>query len=273
MNDFISPCPVVRGAPHLLVMQQHGRRDNTRLTPLGRGATAPPGVNHRKAIRESNEGHTVRVVIVDDHNTVGLGLRALIDGAPDIVVVAIAGSVAEAVAVAQQLRPDVMLVDYQLPDGTGAHAARAIRSAECPPAIVMITASADRRVLSQALDAGCSGFVSKHADRSDILSAIRAAASEDAYFTPDMLKHLAHLRRFDQVDVTELSAREIETLQLTADGISPEKIADMLFLSTHTVKNHLRHAMAKLDAHTKLEAVIRATRARLISIDRVPAAR
>ena len=70
------------------------------------------------------------------------------------------------------------------------------------------------------------------------------------YFSRDMLKHLAHLRRFEQVDVQELASREIEVLQLSADGLSPEQIAERLYLSPHTVKNHLRHAMAKLDSHT-----------------------
>ncbi len=213
------------------------------------------------------EHPSIRVVIVDDHDTVGYGLRALIDDESDIDVVAIAGTVADAIACAQRSRPHVMLVDYRLPDGTGADAARTIRGLDDPPAIVMITADADRRVLSQALDAGCAGFVSKHADRADLLSAIRAAAADDSYFTRDVLKHLAHLRRFDQIDDVELGDREIEVLQLTADGFSPDEIAGMLFLSPHTVKNHLRHAMSKLQAHTKLDAVVKAVRARLISID------
>ena len=110
-------------------------------------------------------------------------------------------------------------------------------------------------------------ILSKNADRADLVAAVRAAADNDSYFTRDMLKHLMHLRRFDQVDVGELSTREIEVLQLTADGRSPAEIATELYLSQHTVKNHLRHAMAKLESHTKLEAVAKAARARLISID------
>ena len=217
---------------------------------------------------DSTPPEAIRVVIVDDHDTVAYGLRALIEDELGIDVVAIVGSAAEAIAVAERLRPDVMLVDYRLPDGTGSDAARTIRSLPSPPAIVMITADADRRVLAQALNAGCSGFVSKHADRDDIVASIRAAAADDSYFTRDVLKHLAHLRRFDQVDAVELGEREIEVLQLTADGLSPEQIATLLFLSPHTVKNHLRHAMSKLDAHSKLDAVVKAVRARLISIDR-----
>ena len=131
----------------------------------------------------------------------------------------------------------------------------------------MVSSSVDRRVLGQAVDAGCCGYVSKNADRADLVGAIRAAAAGESYFTSDVLTHLVHLRRFDQVDQIELTEREIEVLQATADGQSPEAIADALYLSPHTVKNHLRHAMAKLDAHTKLDAVIKALRLRLISIE------
>lgn len=211
---------------------------------------------------------TIRVLLVDDHDAVALGLRALVDDADDIDVVAIAGSVADAIAAADRHSPQVVLVDYRLPDGTGADLARALRETDDPPAVVMISGDADRRVLGLALEAGCVGFVSKQADRDDLVESIRAAAAGDSYFTRDMLKHLAHLRRFDQVDVAQLADREIEVLQLTADGMSPDEIAEELFLSPHTVKNHLRHAMAKLDAHTKLDAVVKAVRARLISIDR-----
>jgi DNA-binding NarL/FixJ family response regulator len=210
----------------------------------------------------------IRVLLVDDHDAVALGLRALLEDADDIDVVAIAGSVADAITAAERHTPQVVLVDYRLPDGTGADLTRALRETDDPPAVVMISGDADRRVLGLALEAGCVGFVSKQADRDDLVESIRAAAAGDSYFTRDMLKHLAHLRRFDQVDAAQLADREIEVLQLTADGMSPDEIAEELFLSPHTVKNHLRHAMAKLDAHTKLDAVVKAVRARLISIDR-----
>jgi two-component system response regulator DevR len=210
----------------------------------------------------------IGVVIVDDHGAVAQGLRALVGDEPGIEILALAGDVADAVAASSRWRPDVLLVDYRLPDGTGADVARASRTIDPPPAVVMISADADRRILNQALDAGCVGFLSKNADRDDIVDAIRAAAAGDSYFTRDMLKHLAHIRRFDQVDVAQLGDRELEVLQLTADGKTPEEIAAELYLSPHTVKNHLRHTMAKLDAHTKLDAVVKAVRARLISIDR-----
>lgn len=209
----------------------------------------------------------ITVGIVDDHETVGLGLSALIDEEPDIEVVGLARSVEEAIQLVDRRRPAVVLVDFRLPDGTGVDLAEQLAGRDDPPAVVIVTAAADRRTLASALDAGCAGFVSKHADRDELLTAIRAASADDAYFSRDMLRHLAHLRRFDRVDQQELASREIEVLQLTADGLSPEQIADTLFLSPHTVRNHLRHAMSKLDAHTKLEAVVTAIRLRLITVD------
>ncbi len=216
---------------------------------------------------DTTEGEPITVVIVEDHDVVALGLRALLDDEPGIVVVDAVGTVAAAVAAADRREPDVMLMDYRLPDGTGAEATRKVRLLDPAPNVVMVTSVPDRRVLGQALDAGCTGFVSKNADRADLIAAIRAAAANDSYFTRDVLQHLVHLRRFEQVEGGELSDREVEVLQLTADGRTSDEIADQLCLSPHTVKNHLRHAMAKLDAHTKLEAVVKAVRARLISID------
>jgi DNA-binding NarL/FixJ family response regulator len=208
-----------------------------------------------------------RVLIVDDHDMVARGLESLLADVSGISVVGRAGTVDDAVAEADRCEPDVALVDYRLPDGTGADVARRLGERHPDLRVVMVTAVADRRVVGQALEAGCCGFVSKNAERDDLVAAVRAAADDDSYFTRDVLKHLVHLSRFEQVGESELSDREIEVLQLSADGLTPEEIAERIFLSPHTVKNHLRHAMAKLDAHTKLDAVVKAIRARLISIE------
>lgn len=221
---------------------------------------------NRMTIDEATDA-SIRVGIVDDHETVGLGIAALLGEEHDVEIVGLAGSLAEAHQLVERRHPDVLLIDFRLPDGTGAELAEQLSATDDPPGLVMLTAAADRRTLAHALDAGCSAFVSKHADREELLAAIRAAAVDDSYFSRDMLKHLAHLRRFEQVEMQELAGREIEVLQLTADGLSPEQIAEVLFLSPHTVRNHLRHAMAKLDAHTKLDAVVTAIRMRLITVD------
>ena len=213
------------------------------------------------------DARSIRVLIVDDHDVVALGLQSLLDDVDGIDVVGRAGSVADAVAGFDRHQPDVVLADYRLPDGTGADVTRTLRERSADVRVVMVTAAADRHVLAQALDSGCSGFVSKNADRDDLVAAIRAAADDDSYFTQDVLKHLVHLRRFEQIDGHELTDREVEVLQLTAEGLGADEIADRIHLSHHTVRNHLRHAMTKLDAHTKLDAVVKAVRGRVISID------
>jgi len=210
---------------------------------------------------------TIRIVLIDDHEVVALGLKALLEDEPDLSVVAVATSAASAVRCVEEHRPDVAVVDYRLPDGNGIEVIRSIRAAPDPPGIVMMTAAADRRVMSHALDAGCSSFLSKNADGSDLLASVRAAACGESHFTPDVVRHLAHVRKFEQFDVDELTVRECEVLQLSAEGKTPERIAEELFLSPHTVRNHIRNSMTKLQAHTKLDAVVKAARLRLISID------
>ncbi len=212
-------------------------------------------------------GETIRIVIVDDHEVVALGLKALLSEEIDFDVVGTATTVAKAQAVVTEMEPHVVLVDYRLPDGSGIDVVSALRATPEPPGVVMVTAAADKRVLSQALDAGCLGFLSKNADHADLVASVRAAAKGESHFTPDVVRHLSNVRRFEQFDTDELSQRECEVLQLSAIGKSPEEIAAELFLSLHTVRNHIRNSMTKLQAHSKLEAVVKAARLRIITLD------
>ena len=212
-------------------------------------------------------GETIRIVIVDDHEVVALGLKALLSEEVDFDVVGTATTVAKAQAVVTEMEPHVVLVDYRLPDGSGIDVVSALRATPEPPGVVMVTAAADKRVLSQALDAGCLGFLSKNANHADLVASVRAAAKGESHFTPDVVRHLSNVRRFEQFDTDELSQRECEVLQLSAIGKSPEEIAAELFLSLHTVRNHIRNSMTKLQAHSKLEAVVKAARLRIITLD------
>jgi DNA-binding NarL/FixJ family response regulator len=209
----------------------------------------------------------IRIVIVDDHEVVALGLKALLSDEVDFEVVGTATTVVKAQAVVAETQPNVVLVDSRLPDGSGIDVVSALRATAEPPGVVMVTAAADKRVLSQALDAGCLGFLSKNADHADLVASVRAAAKGESHFTPDVVRHLSNLRRFEQFDTDELSQRECEVLQLSAVGKSPEEIASELFLSLHTVRNHIRNSMTKLQAHSKLEAVVKAARLRIITLD------
>lgn len=209
----------------------------------------------------------IRIVIVDDHDVVALGLKALLSDEVDFDVVALANSVASATSVLAEQLPDVVLVDYRLPDGSGVDLIKTISASDEAPGIVMVTAAADRRVMSQALDAGVLGFLSKNADHADLVASVRAAAKGESHFTPEVVRHLSNLKRFEQFDADELTPRECEVLQLSAMGKSPEDIAAELFLSLHTVRNHIRNSMTKLQAHSKLEAVVKAARLRLVTLD------
>ncbi len=205
------------------------------------------------------------VLIVDDHTIVAGGMAALLDDA-GIDVLGTASSKADALAQLTATTPDVVLVDYRLPDGNGIDLVRAAKS-QTSAHFVMVTAAADRRVVAKALEVGCIGFLSKNAAPAEIETAVRGAARGESVFTSDVIGHLRHLERFEIFDAEELSDREAEVLELSAQGRSPEEIAAELYLSVHTVRNHIRNAMTKLQAHTKLEAVVKAVRLRLISID------
>lgn len=220
------------------------------------------------AAEEGSPERPVSVLIVDDYSVVALGIAALLDDDRDIAVVGRAADVAGAVRAAVAHQPDVVLMDFRLPDGTGADAIGELRRAGCTAPVVILTAATDRRVLRLSLEAGCVGFLSKQADHADLRRAIRAAVHHESAFTADVLTDVVHVGRTQPDSDAELTARECDVLQLSADGLGPEAIADRLHLSQHTVRNHLRHAMRKLDAHTKLDAVVAAVRANLISLER-----
>lgn len=219
-------------------------------TPGG-GAAAPP----------------VRVVVCDDHKILAEGLAALLSGAGDMEVVGVVGSVAAVVERASATRPDVVLMDYELPDGNGVDATRAVKAAVPDAKVVMLTSFADESVLVGAIEAGCCGFLTKHKSAQDVVTAVRLAAAGEALISPDMLvRLLPRLRRGTQERGvgSDLTAREREVLGLLAEGLSSEAIAARLFLSANTVRNHVQSVLTKLGAHSRLEAVSIAARAGLL---------
>lgn len=208
----------------------------------------------------------VRVLVCDDHKIVADGLAALL-GAGGTSVVAVVGTVADAVERSAALRPDVVLMDYELPDGNGVEATRAIKAAVPEANVVMLTSFADESVLVAAIEAGCCGFLTKHKSAQDVVAAVRLAAAGEALISPDMLvRLLPRLRRSTQEHKlgSDLTVREREVLGLLADGLSSESIAGRLYLSSNTVRNHVQAVLTKLGAHSRLEAVSIAARAGLL---------
>jgi DNA-binding NarL/FixJ family response regulator len=210
----------------------------------------------------------VRVLIVDDHELVAKGLASLLSDLDDVEVVGLADSSKLAIDRVASLHPRVVLMDYRLGDRDGIETTKEIRARFPDTEVVMLTASTDQTVLAGALDAGCCGFLDKNAPLEDLAAAVHAAAEGEAYFSREILNKLVRLRRTVHPAARELSEREREVLQMAAEGLAPKQIATALQLSLHTVRNHLRHTMEKLDAHTKLEAVVVAARLGLIELSR-----
>lgn len=218
-----------------------------------------------EAARDSANHERIRVLICDDHHLVAQALALLIGAQPDMEAAGVAGSAAEVIALAASLRPDVVLMDYALPDGDGVAATAAIKASQPDVNVIMLTSFVDEEVLVAAIDAGCSGYVTKHKGSDELTTAVRLAAAGEALVSPDMLARLLpRLRRSHHGLGWDLTPRERQVLDLLAQGESKEAIAHRLFLSTNTVRNHIQSILTKLNAHSRLEAVATATREGLV---------
>lgn len=209
----------------------------------------------------------IKVLLVDDHRMFVQPLLRVLADEPDLMVVGTARSVEEACSLARVERPDVVLMDYRLPDGLGTDAARMIRAERPETKIVMLTGFPEDSVLITAIEAGCSGYMTKDGAVQEAISAVRAAAAGEALISPFMLARLLpRLRREQPRAIDALSTREIEVLRLVAQGMQNAAIADHLVLSVNTVRKHVQSILTKLGAHSKLEALATAVRHGLVEM-------
>jgi DNA-binding NarL/FixJ family response regulator len=203
----------------------------------------------------------IKVLVVDDHQMFAEGLIKALSDEPDVHVVGSAGSVQGARTAARQYEPDVILMDYELSDGDGAQATQLIKDELPATKVVMLTSFTDEAVLVSAIEAGCSGFVTKHKAVEEVAAAVRAAYEGEALISPSMLARLLpKLRRSSRGLGSDLTPRELEVLKLLAEGLSNGAIAERLVISLHTVRNHVQSIIMKMQAHSKLEAVTVAVR-------------
>lgn len=211
----------------------------------------------------------ISVLVVDDHQVVRQGLRALLAATRDLEVVGEAGAAEPAIALAGELAPDVVLLDLVLPGAHGTHAIRRIKGASPRSQIVVLTSyDADDHVFP-ALRAGALSYLLKDASPEQILSAIRYAARGQAFLHPKVAARLVQdLRGVRDDSSTELSTREREILECVARGASNREIAEQLGISEKTVKSHISNILGKLHLADRTQAAIFAWREGLMPHDR-----
>ena len=210
-------------------------------------------------------GAPARVLIVDDHEVLAASLSQVLDHEPDLTVVGAAGTLEKARAQLATERPDVVLLDHRLPDGDGVEAIPDLLALRPEASIVVLTATTADHVLVAAIEGGASGFVSKTRGLDEVTSAVRAAAAGESVISPEMLARLLpRLHKREPEPRDKLTEREREVLQLLAEGLSNAAIAERLFVSVHTVRNHVANLSNKLGAHSKLEALSIAVREGLL---------
>ena len=212
-----------------------------------------------------DQAEAARVLIVDDHEVLAASLAQVLDHEPDLTVVGSAGTLEKARALLATAAPDVVLLDHRLPDGDGVEAIPDLLALRPEASIVVLTATTADHVLVAAIEGGASGFVSKTRGLDEVTSAVRAAAAGESVISPEMLARLLpRLHRREPAPRDTLTEREREVLQLLAEGLSNAAIAERLFVSVHTVRNHVANLSTKLGAHSKLEALSIAVREGLL---------
>ena len=207
------------------------------------------------------ESSRISVLIVDDHRMFAESLSRLLADEPGISVLGVAGNVRDALELVATHRPQVLLLDYELPDGDGVSMTRDVKRAYPTTMIVMLTGSTEDRVLLGAIDAGCSGFLTKDRAAIEVAEAVRGAAAGEALISPALLgRLLPKLKRTYRSLGSDLTDRERSTLMYLAKGWPNKAIATEMNLSLNTVRNYVQSLLTKLGAHSKLEAVSTAVR-------------
>ena len=197
----------------------------------------------------------VTVVIADDHAVVRKGLRLLVEAEPDLRVVAEAGTVPDALRMAKAHRPNVIVLDLNMPGGSSLEAIPTMREEAPMTAIVVLTMQNDPSFARQALQSGALGFVLKEAADDELIQAIRLAADGDTYLNPRLGARLAAQPPKPEGPPDDLTEREVEVLRLIALGHTNSEIASQLYLSTRTVETHRAHIQQKLRRTTRAELV------------------
>ncbi len=214
----------------------------------------------------------IRVLVVDDHTIVRDGITALLTLTGDIEVVGEATNGSEAVKMVKELHPDVVLMDVAMPIMGGLEATRRIHREFPGTKVLVLTQYDDKEYVFPVIESGASGFISKVAASSELVSGIRAVYKGDSYLSPSVAKllvenyQLGGVKQVGQDPYDELTEREREIFKLLAEGYSTQKIADMLVITRKTVEGHKTSLMAKLGIHNRIDLVKYALRKGIVSI-------
>jgi two-component system, NarL family, response regulator DevR len=215
---------------------------------------------------------TIRILIADDHEVVRIGLAALLDAQEGFSVVAQAASGDDAVRLARQHRPDVVVMDIRMPNGSGIDACRAITAEMEGTSVVMLTSHADSESLFDAIDAGASGYVLKRVGSSELVNAVRTVATGGSLLDPAVARRvLDRIRSAGRLEeagaFTDLTDQERRVLAHIADGASNRDISVRMGLAEKTVRNYVSNVLAKLGLESRSQAAAYAIRNRLPELD------
>ncbi|MEO3935993.1 response regulator transcription factor [Dermatophilaceae bacterium Soc4.6] len=238
------------------------------MHPVTSPGTGTSGANGEPSAQR--EG--IRVLVADDHVLFRRGLEMVLQQEGDIEVVGEASDGAEAVARAEELLPDVILMDVRMPKITGIEACLSIKELVPSSKILMLTISDEETDLFEAVRAGANGYLLKDVPGEEIAAGIRAVQSGQSLISPSMAsKLLAEFAQISRKDAEapnphapKLTVREVEVLRLVARGMANREIGTALFISENTVKNHVRNILEKLQLHTRMEAAMYAVRQNII---------
>jgi two-component system, NarL family, response regulator NreC len=226
------------------------------------------GIEGRQKTRETMK---VKILIADDHGVVRKGLRLLLEQYPELEVVGEAANGREAVTMAENLSPQVVVLDIAMPVLNGIEAAEQILKVDSQVGVILLTMHADESYVLRALHAGVKGYLLKESAEEDLLSAIRCVARGKPFFSKainevlleDYMRVLKQQGLSDTFDL--LTVREKEVLQLLAEGRTNKEVATLLDVSPYTVESHRTNLMQKLNVHNTAELVLYAVRKRLVS--------
>lgn len=215
-------------------------------------------------------GSRVRVVVADRQPLYRRGVAAVLGAERDLVVVGETGDGAQVPALVAKVRADVVLLDLEI-DGGGVEACTRLREVRPDARVVVLTHADDDADLAGAVRAGARGYLRKDTAPEELVAAVRTVATGGSLLSPAMASRMLEefavlVRRQDSLSGATLSRRELEVLSLVAQGLGNRAIADQLFISENTVKNHVRNIHEKLQVHSRMEAVVRAVRDGLLQI-------